>query len=98
MQNLKCPECEKLAKVHEESQKIGFFLEWLFYAKGVLCKWHDARKEWVDEKHDDYFWESQGYYPIRENIDQILADYFEIDMNKIDAERNALLNSIRDNE
>lgn len=34
-----CPECEKLAKVSEESNKIGDFLDWLSNRNVVLGAW-----------------------------------------------------------
>lgn len=33
---MKYPECEKLKEVSEDSNKIGAFLDWLMYDKGIV--------------------------------------------------------------
>lgn len=35
------PECEKLSAVHEKSQELGLFLDWVLGNFGELCKWQD---------------------------------------------------------
>jgi len=40
----------------------------------------------------DYF---DHYYPIRKTIEQIIAQYFEIDLNKVEEERRLILEEIR---
>lgn len=95
----KYPECQKLHDVSEESQKIGFFLEWLFQ-KYTLCKWEDSLREEVinDDGEKDHFFISEGYYPVRKSIQTLLAEYFEIDMNKVDEERAEILKSLREGD
>lgn len=39
------------------------------------------------------YWDT--YFPIRKTIEQILARYFEIDLNKIEEENRQLLDEIR---
>jgi uncharacterized cysteine cluster protein YcgN (CxxCxxCC family) len=36
------------------------------------------------------------YFPINKNIEQILAEFFNIDLNKIENERRQLLDAIRE--
>ncbi len=87
----KYPECEKLHAVHEESQKLGYFLEWLTGEYGVtLCKWHDS--EYSPEFDEDF---PEGFYPTYDRIQEILAKYFDIDMNKVDEERAQILEELR---
>lgn len=74
------PECDKLVAVAGESQKLGEFLDWVL-ERYTLC---------------DRDGESDFLYPAHININSLLADYFEIDMNKVDAERSALLEAIRE--
>lgn len=74
-----CPECVKLAKVHDQSQPIGEFLDWLRNDKGyVICDL---------EEHE--------YEPVGKTIEQLLAEYFEIDLKKVEQERRVLLEWIR---
>lgn len=87
----KYPECEKLHAVHEESQKLGYFLDWLTGEYRVtLCKWHEA--EYDRELDIEY---PEGFYPTYEKIQDILAKYFGIDMNKVDEERVQILEELR---
>jgi hypothetical protein len=74
-------ECEKLHKVHEDSQKIGEFLAWLLYEKDfTICHCDDGREH---------------FYPIRKSIETLLAEYFEIDLDKVEREKRRLLSNIR---
>lgn len=79
----KYPEHEKLAKVRDRSQAIGEFLEW--------CNeqgWHLA--EWVADKWDDRM------FPIHLSISEVLARYFDIDQGRLEEEKRALLQGLRD--
>lgn len=90
------PECEKLTEVSEKSQEIGFFLEWLF-GRYTLCQFLEEQKEVFtnDEGEEDYVYLPEGYYPIRRPIQALLAEYFNIDMNKVDEERAQILKELR---
>lgn len=78
-----CPECEKLSKVSEESNKIARFLNWLQDKKDYdICEY--SGNDWA------------GYFnPVDLSTEQLLAEYFEIDLNKVEDERRALLDWIR---
>lgn len=97
-----CPECERLADISKESNKIGDFLSWLQQSGIYLTEWKDKR--FFDEdgnqlkKYErDCEIEPEGYYPYRKSIERILADYFEIDLDLVDKERAALLEHSRNN-
>jgi hypothetical protein len=79
-----CPECEKLAAVSEESNKIGEFLEWLDSQQVTLCKWHNGL-----EMYQPHPFESLS-------INQLLAQYYDIDLDKVEDERRVLLEWIRE--
>jgi hypothetical protein len=81
----KYPECEKLLKVKDEAHKLGFFLDWLD-GQGI-------RLAIVDEDDQD-----GNMARIREDKEHLLAQYFEIDLDKVDAERRAMLDEIRRNK
>ena len=73
-----CPECDKMLAVKDDSQTIGFFLEWLESKGYSLIQW------------------GKSPYILNEtSIERILADYFEIDLNKVHAEQDAVLEYIR---
>lgn len=75
-----CPECEKLVTVSEESNKIGDFLAWLSSTKEVfLAGWYG-----------DEFLPHDATLSNR-GIQKLLAEYFDIDMKKVEQERSALL-------
>ena len=76
-----CPECNKLSAVAEESQKIGKFLLWLGDNKIELCTFEDG---FLD------------YYPIHSSFENLLAKYFNIDLQKVEQEKQALLDWLRE--
>jgi hypothetical protein len=78
------PELDKMLAVKDKSQAIGEFLDWLKDDQGiVLAKWeHTSRR--VDEV----------LVPNYTTINGWLAKYFEIDENKCEKERRALLDAI----
>ncbi len=71
-----CPECEKLAKVAPQINKIGEFLDWL-----------EGEKIYLDMS-------DTGTY---RNTEQLLADFFEINLALVEKERRALLEHMREN-
>jgi hypothetical protein len=70
-------EFEKLVAVKDQSQAIGEFLEALADQGILLCKFRRGVGEWVPE-----------HIPVNER----LAAYFHIDLDKLEAERMAALN------
>ena len=76
----KYPEHQKLSEVHNDSQKIGAFLEWLESKGYTLC---------TLTKYDDFM-------PIHKRIEEILGEYFEIDLDKIEDEKVAMLEECRE--
>lgn len=81
------PEHAKLAKVKDESQKIGQFLDWLTNERpnGVifLCERHPTHQVgdlWV---------------PFDKGIEKLLAEYFGIDEKKLEAEKRQMLEEQR---
>ena len=77
------PELNKIKKNQFESQTIGEFLDWLQNEKGIILCVYDKD---VSEHHP---------YPIRESIEQLLAKYFRIDLQKAEKERVAILDNLR---
>lgn len=79
------PEHEKMALVEETSQRIGEFLDWLLVdrqPKTTLCVLTGSV---VDT-----------YAPARVTAEQLLAEYFAIDLKVIEAEKRAMLKAMRE--
>ncbi len=75
------PECEKMEAVREKSQAIGEFIEWLQSKNIYLLTQHEGM--------DDDFCFS------RTPIEELLAEFFGIDLAKAEKEKSAMLEDIR---
>lgn len=92
------PESNKLLAVAPYSQRIGDFLDWLEGDGWCIAKPHDHKASGCDE-------DNQGFWACglskdelehdRRSRETILAQFFEINMNKVEQERRALLEAIR---
>ena len=88
-----CPECERLHAVADKSNACGEFITWLHSQGYVLAKHHEHSDECG-------YWEGQcGYHkdelaPHYEDTESLLARFFNIDMNKVERERRALLAAV----
>jgi len=77
------PECEKLKMVINASLLIVEFLEWLSSKKNLsLCEWKDG-------------YTGQGYYSSHYQIEDLLAEFFEIDLKKVEEERRQIIEDLR---
>lgn len=108
----KYPEHEKLKKIQDKSQMIGFFLEWLT-GEYRLCQYTDTVNTVYLDVLDDYtaqddsydevmkqavsndLYEKGGYLPVPVETPSILAKYFNIDLDKIEKEKQAILLELR---
>ena len=80
------PEHEKLAAIKDKSQTIGEFLEWLPTQGITLCTYYYGRK-----KGDD-----GGYCPAAASTTALLAKFFDIDLDKLESEKQQMLDSLRE--
>ena len=80
-EQVKTPELNKMQTVHDNSQLIGEFLGWLS-GKDIELGIYDEGAEEI--------------CPITQTPEQLLADYFEIDLAKCEKERQALLDAVRE--
>ena len=103
---LATPESDKLIAIAPKSQAIGEFIEWLRGTKGIefATRHHHGDKcEGWDQERCRYNPSSIEYCPVQDGglmpesftIEKIVAEFFEIDMMKVERERAALLDSIR---
>jgi hypothetical protein len=85
------PEHEKLKGL--PTQTVGDFLDWLMHMKNFTIA-RDATEDEqaeMDEMGDPV----QELVPANIRIPDLLAEYFKIDQNKLEAEKTAMLESIR---
>lgn len=75
------PEHEKLAAVKSESQAIGEFMDWLA-DDGIFLAGRDE---------DDAI-----IYPLQRPIRDLLHEFFNIDTDKIEVEKRAMLKLLRE--
>jgi len=73
------PEHQKMGAIKEQSQTIGEFLDWLF-SKGVILAHYQGQ---LDE-----------LMPRDMNITNLLAAYFNIDLEKIEEERQQMIDEL----
>lgn len=78
----KYPELAKMEDARPSSQVIGEFLDWLSDKGLTICAFHPTVRNGI-------------YHPTHKSIEQTLADYFEIDLNKIENERRQILDEFR---
>lgn len=92
-------EIEKVEKVADKSQAIGEFIEWLQGPKGLtICR--SITKEEVNQYREDNNerpdFSIGDLIPSRQPIEALLAEYFGIDLKKVEEEKLAILNEIRE--
>jgi septum formation topological specificity factor MinE len=86
------PECDRMNAVKEKSQVIGEFIEWL------------QSSQEVTEEHESII---LAHYPrsrissdprlqrFQYTIEELLAKYFNIDLDKVEKEKRAILEALR---
>lgn len=79
----KYPECEKLAAVQNESRIISEFLDWFL---------NDDR---FSIKLIGYIGEPIDVNPTPRFVEGLMADFFEIDFKKLEAEQAAMLKEMQ---
>jgi hypothetical protein len=76
------PEHDKLRAISDQSQACYDFLEWLEDLHGArLCHVPPGM-------HSTYF-------PLNFSMRKLLADFFDIDQDRLEAERRAMLDELR---
>ena len=99
----KYPEHEKLEKVKDKSQACGEFLEWLLGPRGYqLGEYHEhvddcwlPNENQLDGRRRMCGMDAQTIYPVPLNVRKLLAEFFEIDEDKLDKEKRAMLDELR---
>lgn len=79
MDKPKTPTLDKMLEIQEKSQLCGEFLEWL-QSKYAMFR--------INESRPDPFYHGSGDYI---NTEQLLAEFFEIDLNAAEKEKHAII-------
>jgi hypothetical protein len=87
-----CPECEKLHDIAPYSQKVGEFIEWLRSEKGaVIATHHEHSDECYDGEYTNCGLRKDELCIMHFSTEKLLAEFFGIDLDKVERERRALL-------
>lgn len=95
------PEHEKQAKILPFAQRVGEFIEWLGEQGIQLAAYHEhtAACACPEACRRSHRWHCDTpkdvLYSHNESIQSLLARFFEIDLKKIEAEKDAMLKELR---
>ena len=84
-------ELEKMRIAQGQASTLSEFVDWLGENGYAVCKWHEHVR-YSDDLGD---YSPAGWFPKRESYEELFANFFLIDLKKVDKERAALLESIR---
>ena len=99
------PELERLSSVSDKSQAIAEFVEWLKYEKKFqICEYEEStwltpdgeevHKAGINREKDIRIL-TEGFQPVHTSIQDLLAEYFKIDLQKVEVERRRVLDDFR---
>ena len=96
-------EIEKLEVIQDKSQIIGEFLEWLqIEKKYIICEKSsgktiipvDPQKKCTSDNIADVIYSVN--WPVIFDIDKVLAEFFNIDLKKVEEEKKKILKKHRE--
>ena len=89
------PEHDKIRALGSGNQTAGEFLDWLLQEKGYsLCEHREEERRDLEGGHVRVT--PEGHYPIYTTTEKLLYEFFGIDFNKIEMEKRAMLQQMRD--
>lgn len=102
----KTPELDKLKAVAPFSQKIGEFVDIFLMGKGVMlgkphvhtdkCPgWDKHRGRYNPDNFNRCSYRKDDFEDCHQSLQSLLAEFFEIDMKKVEEERRAVLEYVR---
>ena len=100
----KTPELDKLGENKDESQAIGSFIDWLSTGPRFGPRRGDGRRDAIRAAKLNaspvrlclFDEDTEEWEPVRLRIEEMLARYYDIDLNKIEEERRAVLEYVRE--
>jgi len=79
------PEHDKLVQVRDKSQAIGEFLDWLQNERDIV----------LAEYHEHAMSRKDVLLPAHAHIETLLGEFFEIDPEKLENEKQYMLEQLR---
>ena len=90
------PEHDKLELISGKSQAIYDFLEWLMGEKGLsLGEWVEVESLTGRKLQNRNGEPIMRFMPAARDKRKLLAEFFELDLNKIEDEKRAMLDEMR---
>ena len=87
MENIKTPMLEKIKEIQDESELCSKFLDWLLQRYTVFDRKQVRESPFADVGAGDYI-----------NKEQLLAEFFDIDLDAANKERELLLKSLQEHK
>lgn len=78
---------QKMYEVKEESELCGNFLEWLRSKYDMIDKSEPQEKSFIPIGYSSYI-----------DIEKLLAEYFDIDLDEVEREKEELINELKKNK
>ena len=89
-------EHEKLKALEGKNDVVAGFLEWLSANEFVIARYHEHTDPCYDDEDDRVCgYNEDDLYPVRRNIESLMAEYFGISLTKLEDEKRAMLDEIR---
>lgn len=95
---MRLPEHEKLAAVSDKSQACGEFIEWLQGQGLCLAEPHSHSEDCRYGGFKICNLRDQELIPAQRNMRRLLAEFFDIDEEKLEQEKQAILNQMRESK
>lgn len=97
---METPELDKMLSVKDKSQLIGEFLDWVQTGKDFrLCAIHRHNEDCYGEYGKAWGTQCEmsdkHFYPVYENIESVLAEFFGVDLKKAEEEKRNILKSLK---
>ena len=78
------PAHEQMARFQDQTQLIGEFLEWLGNTKNLhICNLENS-------------WSGHEFFPITGSTENLMAEFYGIDLKEVEKEKNDMLKDIKD--
>ena len=101
------PEHDKLSAIQDQSRAVGEFLDWLGNGEAggkesiilahnplITTRFDKDSEEFIDLDSEEYY-RSTHLVPYNVSIPNLLAKFFEIDLNKLEKEKCQMLAECR---
>ena len=97
-------EVEKMVAAQDEARTLGSFLDWLEDGNYAICEFREVQEENPAEAFLAAAGMAEDLPPYiverwvikRKSHEQLLADFFDIDLDKVEEERRAILEGLQD--